>query len=216
MTVVASTSVHVDFYEWYLNNVLLSNEDTDRVTMNGNDLAPGGYTLACVVTKGNVLSSEYIQFDVISGLLLKTLDTTLAAGNGTSGVMFNVTALTPSTIYMLGTHGAIRSGIIEIWYRRGGLSTSSEGWVFAGSTLIFFEGEGVLVDIPIELHLPLSGGETIGFYVTGRSQSIRYSNSNGGTFENFDISVDADGYGVTYLFGNTYSPRTFNGRITYY
>ena len=48
--------------------------------------------------------------------------------------------------------------------------------------------------------------------------SFKYTNSAGvgEVYENSDLSIAADGYGVPYLFGAGFANRTFNGTVHYY
>ena len=152
-----------------------------------------------------------------SGTLL-SLTTTTAGLNQHSGIMFDLTAKKAIKINRFSAHSDWAStDTVEVWYRTGGLSTTSAGWVMAGSATVTFAGFGNLVEIPVDVDLVMSAGQTYGFYVTMVAQSVEYSNyTTGMVYENADLSIDADGYGVAYQFGGTFSNRTFNGTVFYY
>ena len=63
MTVTASTSQPVGSYQWYLNGDPLVGE-TQETTTIGSDLDIGFYRLYLVVTRGSVVCSDGIQFEV--------------------------------------------------------------------------------------------------------------------------------------------------------
>ncbi|HEX3048780.1 MAG TPA: hypothetical protein VHY08_28790 [Bacillota bacterium] len=65
MTVTAHPSeVDIDSYQWYLNGRLLVSENGNSVTI-GKSLAAGNYRLDVVVTKGNIISTGFIVFNVV-------------------------------------------------------------------------------------------------------------------------------------------------------
>ena len=64
MTVTATTSADpVDTYQWYLGGGLLSGETDSSITI-GSSLGEGKYRLDLGVTKGNIVSSESVEFSV--------------------------------------------------------------------------------------------------------------------------------------------------------
>ncbi|MCL6592258.1 MAG: hypothetical protein K6U80_20225 [Firmicutes bacterium] len=65
MTVTATPSQAVDSYQWYLNGILLLGQTGQTITI-GSSLAEGSYRLDVVIVKGNITSSGYITFEVIS------------------------------------------------------------------------------------------------------------------------------------------------------
>ena len=67
MTIQASTNVSVDSYTWYLDGLKLTDEQASSITLGSNCFL-GNHILTLRVKKGNVLSSESIQFSVITDL----------------------------------------------------------------------------------------------------------------------------------------------------
>jgi hypothetical protein len=64
MTVSAAFSETGVACQWYLNGQLLSGETNTSITI-GSALAKGNYRLDLGVTKGNVISSDHVQFSVL-------------------------------------------------------------------------------------------------------------------------------------------------------
>ena len=67
MTVAATTSGEVDGYQWYLGSQPLPDQTSNRVVI-GATLDPGVYWLDLIVTKGPVISSNGIVFEVVAGV----------------------------------------------------------------------------------------------------------------------------------------------------
>lgn len=150
-----------------------------------------------------------------------SLETIMTGGNSMYGVMFEIIAIHDVKLHRIRTHqDAVLPAThpIEIYYRYGGISTTANGWILAGSASVDFAPSGTLTEIPINLNLPMQTGEVYGIYVTTtNNQRLAYTTSAGaGVFyANDDLSIKADGYGLVYPFGTTYTPRTFNGTVTY-
>jgi len=58
-------SITPDSYEWYLDGELLINETDNTITI-GESLAPDTYYLDLVVTKGNIISSSTVVFEIVT------------------------------------------------------------------------------------------------------------------------------------------------------
>jgi len=58
-------SITPDSYEWYLDGDLLTGETDNTITI-GDSLAPDTYYLDLVVTKGNIISSSTIVFEIVT------------------------------------------------------------------------------------------------------------------------------------------------------
>ncbi|HET7839885.1 MAG TPA: hypothetical protein VFL04_08995, partial [Rectinemataceae bacterium] len=67
MTVSATSSEPVDSYQWYLQGSPVGTNSSSIVL--GSSLALGHYWLSLVVTKGNILSSKSVEFDVLPSLI---------------------------------------------------------------------------------------------------------------------------------------------------
>ena len=145
-----------------------------------------------------------------------SLTTTWAAGNGSAGNMFDITAYTQLTIDSFDINGST-TGIMEVWYRPGsyvGFTSSNAGWTLAGSFSVVSAGTGNPTRLPVG-GIEIPAGETYGIYVTYVSGSISYTNGTGAnqTYSNADLMF-LGGHGGSY-FGLTFSPRVWNGNIYY-
>jgi len=69
MTIDASTDPSpVDTYQWYLDGIVISGATGPSVTIDSDDLSiKDNYKLTLIVSKGVILSSEALYFDVIEG-----------------------------------------------------------------------------------------------------------------------------------------------------
>ncbi|MGL5890001.1 MAG: beta strand repeat-containing protein, partial [Bacteroidia bacterium] len=152
-----------------------------------------------------------------------TITTTLAAGNGSSGNVFRVSAL--NTITITGFDGHMSSGTAtwEIWGRPGdystipGSTTSNAGWTLLGTAAnVTAAGLGVPTPLPITLSLTIPGGTEYSFIVTTTGPTLNYTNGTAvgnPLFTNPDMIV-REGNGGSY-FGYTITTRNWNGRIHY-
>lgn len=67
MTVTASTSDAVDSYQWYLQGAPVGT-NASSISI-GSGLGLGHYWLSLVVTKGSILSSKSVEFDVVPAVI---------------------------------------------------------------------------------------------------------------------------------------------------
>ena len=144
------------------------------------------------------------------------LTTTWAAGNGSAGNMFDITAYTDITIDSFQVN-AQSSGMFEVWYKPGtylGYTSDQTAWTFAGSYNVFSTGSGYQASLPIG-GIEIPAGETYGIYVTHMSGSVSYTNGNGTNQVYSDANMMFEGgYGGSY-FNLTFNPRIWNGNIFY-
>lgn len=154
-----------------------------------------------------------------------SLETIYTAGNGQSGVMFDVIALQPLTIeYIYSNLSAITSDV-KLYFKTGTYDTfsgDSTAWTLLGTANVSVPTTNVPVFIPIPINLSMNTGDTLAFYLTRvgtttAAGTVRYT--NGTTVNSLYASDSAlafyEGIGVVYPFGNTYSPRVWNGTIKY-
>jgi Zn-dependent metalloprotease len=153
----------------------------------------------------------------------QSLFTTLESNNGSSGNVFNVTALNTITITNVRMH--ILSGdSAQVWYKAGGYGntslTSSVGWTKLGNTVaITPAGLDALTTISTTANLNIPAGQTYGILVVCNG-SNRYTNGTAVgniAFSNPDMEI-TEGHGGTGFngaFSMTLSPRVFNGQIDY-
>lgn len=150
-----------------------------------------------------------------------TINTTYAAGNGQSGAMFDITA-TQDIILKKLYAGVDGEGWMKIYYRDSsyaGNQNNASAWTFLDSAYVSPRAAQIPTLINIALDIPVSAGDTIALYVTGNNTGIEVDYTNGTTEGNVFVS-DAniqirEGRGVQYPFGQTYTPRVFNGTIDY-
>ena len=144
------------------------------------------------------------------------LTTSWADNNGSTGNMFDVTAINELTIDSFEINGST-SSVMEVWYRPGscfGFNTSNVGWTLAGSYTVNAQGNGNPTSLPVG-GITIPAGETYGICVTYVSGSIRYITGTGTNeyYANADMEFQAQ-YGGSY-FNYTNYPRVFSGNIYY-
>ena len=148
------------------------------------------------------------------------LTTTFAAGNGSAGNMFDITALTNVTITHFDAHVATGTHTFEIWYRPGsyvGFQNSSAGWTQLGTaTGVVAAGTGVPTPVPIMFAVQIPAGQTYGFYVTSTTGTVSYTNGTAvGNVYAQDANIQVrEGHGGAY-FNLVNNPRVFNGNVYY-
>ena len=167
-------------------------------------LSPGNYTY--YVSAGR-------------GALDNFLQTTFAAGNGQSGVMFNVGA--KRTVIVDSFEVSIDAGthLVEVYYKTGtyvGFETNAGAWTLLGSTTVTSTqangGSGLFVNVGQSLTLP--AGSNYAFYIQlPNSTAMNYTNG-AMNFSNAELQIQT-GVGKGANFGATFSPRSFNGGIYY-
>jgi hypothetical protein len=154
-----------------------------------------------------------------------THTTTFAAGNGSSGNMFTITAI--NTVTITGFDGHVTSGTSNwrIDYRPDnyllvpGANTSATGWIPLGTaTNVPAGGTGLPTPIPITFAVTIPAGQTYSFHVmTTAGSTVQYT--NGTTVGNvYNANTDfqfREGHGGI-SFNCTNVPRVFNGRIHYF
>ena len=184
----------------------------------------GGLQLATGTTYSPILSAtDTFYVSNATGTPPTTVTTTFAAGNGSSGNVFRISAI--NTITITGFDGHMTSGTAnwEIWGRPGdytlvpGSTTSNAGWTLLGSaTGVVAAGLGVPTPLPITLNVTIPGGTDYSFVVTTTGPTVNYTNGttlNAPFVSNSDL-IFIQGHGGAY-FSYSFSPRVFNGRIRY-
>jgi putative cofactor-binding repeat protein len=184
----------------------------------------GGLQLATGSTYSPILSAtDTFYVTNATGTPPTTVTTTFAAGNGSSGNVFRISAI--NTITITGFDGHMTSGTAnwEIWGRPGdytlipGSTASNAGWTLLGSASgVVAAGLGVPTPLPITLNVTIPGGTDYSFVVTTTGPTVNYTN---GTLLNAPFVSNSDlifiqGHGGAY-FNYSFSPRVFNGRIHY-
>jgi len=184
----------------------------------------GGLQVASGTTYAPIVAAtDTFYVSNATGTPPTNVTTTLAAGNGSSGNVFRISAI--NTITITGFDGHMTSGTAnwEIWGRPGdytlvpGSTTSNAGWTLLGSaTGVVAAGLGVPTPLPITLNVTIPGGTDYSFIVTTTGPTLNYTNGTavGNPFVNNGDLIFREGHGGSY-FGYTITTRIFNGRIRY-
>jgi len=152
-----------------------------------------------------------------------SLLTTVAAGNGNDGAMFNITALQNIIIkgfHMVFSENAGDTGYVKYYYRQGsyiGNEQTPGAWTFVDSALATSGGSGVAVWVPIHTSIIIPAGSKYGFYLTGNLTGLTTDYTNGSNEDtiyasNSFIQVH-QGRGMVYPFSLSGVPRIFNGIV---
>lgn len=184
----------------------------------------GGLQVASGNTYSPILSAtDTFYVSNATGTPPTAVTTTLAAGNGSSGNVFRISALNTITITAIDGHMTSGTANWEIWGRPGdytlvpGSTTSNAGWTLLGSaTGVVAAGLGVPTPLPIALNVTIPGGTDYSFIVTTTGPTLNYTNGTavGNPFVTNGDLIFREGHGGSY-FGYTITTRIFNGRIHY-
>src|SRR5690606_1411600 len=102
-----------------------------------------------------------------------------SANNGQNGIMFELTALTPLTIYRRGQGGYTTTTVtdVTVWYRQGGINSTTGAWTSAGTSQAYSaNATAPFAQIPINLNLQLAANEIYAFaIISTSSQTIGYT-----------------------------------------
>lgn len=150
-----------------------------------------------------------------------TISTTMAAGNGSSGNMFDIVALNAIEVNGFDVHlSGTALTTIEVWYRTGsfvGFESSNAGWTQVLTTTVTGAGAGNMTFVPANFTVSIPAGQTYAFFVTSNGGSgMSYTNGTllGSIYtQNADLQF-LEGKGGGY-FTVTNSPRVFNGQMRY-
>jgi hypothetical protein len=149
-----------------------------------------------------------------------TLATTFAGGSGSSGNMFSILTSKCISITGLTIHASSKNPSVEVWVKEGtyeGYESEPSSWRLHFIGVISGEGEITIPEgafTPIQICNPGS----FSFYITLQANTgIKYTVGirEGDVFsKNEEISI-LEGIGIRYPFGQTFSPRIWNGSLTY-
>jgi PEP-CTERM motif len=152
-----------------------------------------------------------------------TLTTPLAGGNGQSGIMFDITA-GAQALTITGIAPSIASGTftIEVYTRPGTVvgNLGATGWTLINSfSGVTGSGAGTTTALDIA-DFAMAAGSTTGLYITGTVPGTTITPYTNGTAVGNTLASDANltiksGFGRSYAFSDTFSPRNYNGSITY-
>ncbi|MCB9831451.1 MAG: hypothetical protein H6807_03180 [Planctomycetes bacterium] len=180
--------------------------------MNTNTRALTRIALTAVIAL-MMASGAFAQF---------SLTTTFAGGNGQSGNMFDVSPAAGGVIINSFDINLQSSGTVEIYAVTGGGSyvgneANSAAWTMLASLSVTSLGSGIATPLNLSLGYVVAPGTTQGFYITGTTTSVSYTNgSAAGALYASDANLNFyEGIGVAYPFSSTFSPRIWNGTIHY-
>ena len=148
---------------------------------------------------------------------------TFANGNGSAGNCFDVVSKTTVRITGIDIHTVSTSTVsVEVWTKSGshvGYENSPDMWQQIASTSVMGQGLGNRTPIPRQSLQPfeIRPSQRQAFYVTLTTRDIRYSDHLGlGQIgvANSDLELYV-GTGQRYPFGEIYTPRLWNGALTY-
>lgn len=149
------------------------------------------------------------------------LFTTLAAGNGASGNMFDIQALSNIEVNGFDVHiSSVAVTTVEVWYRPGtfvGFESSNAGWTQVLTTTVNALGTGSLTLVPANFSVTVPAGQTYAFFVTANGGgSFAYTNGTalGNIYTSNSDVILYEGKGGGY-FSVINSPRIFNGQMRY-
>ena len=202
-----------------------------------DQFAPGTYSV--IIDDGNGIYDPSVDclttFDTQavqpSGHCLLT---TLAAGNGQRGNMFDVhnNGTAPVTITSFEQNFMGNGGIaetVEVWTVNGGgtfvgQETNAAAWTLVSSTPVVTRPQGTLtaVEFGAAVTAPFAvipPGGVQGFYATASTNTANVAYTNGTTIgapaaSNGVVTVD-EGTGNAYPFGAAFTPRVWNGVVHY-
>lgn len=149
------------------------------------------------------------------------LNTTFASNNGLAGSMFDVTALSTITVRGLEVNLPAGTHTLQVYFKAGtyvGSEGSSANWTLVGATAVTSLGQDLATPLVMDFDLQLVSGQTYGLYVTISSgAALRYTNGTtaGAVFTQDGNLQIKEGIGVAYPFGDTFTPRVWNGRVLY-
>ncbi len=171
------------------------------------------------VTNVNQTTTFYVESNTGTGNA-NPLTTTYAAGNGSLGTMFDITAINTITVTQFYGHMTAGTQTWEVWYRPEsyvGFQNNAGGWILLGSAAgVVAGGTGVPTIIPITFNVTVPAGATYGFYVTPLAGTVQYTNGTAvGNVYASDSNIQVrEGHGGGY-FNLTNQPRVFNGTVIY-
>jgi Secretion system C-terminal sorting domain len=149
------------------------------------------------------------------------LETPLSGTIKQHGIIFDVTAKHDAIIKGFKAKVVSSNSKLRVYYRPGsfvGYENSAAGWTLLDTSSNISSG---VVDIGVNLSLPIQAGQTLAFYITttgiGSLHMINYDwgSSVGKTLASDSVLIVKEGVGKSYPFGATFRTRNFMGSILY-
>jgi hypothetical protein len=161
--------------------------------------------------------------ETVAGGGCDSILTTYAAGNGNSGIMFNIVAVQPMTITFFDCLLVGDTGWTYIYRRSGtfvGNETNAAAWTLVDSAFVVNSGVGTPTRIPVYVGHAMNTGDTTGFYISADGNTLSVDYTNGTAVNNVfaqDLYVKVlEGRGMSSpLFSTSAMPRVFNGNVYY-
>jgi hypothetical protein len=152
-----------------------------------------------------------------------SLLTIMQDNNGADGNMFEVEAKTQLQITSFDVHfqigGSYEVRVYTMAGKYAGSETNQNDWTLLQTTTVQANSAGTLTPLPaLGTPVSLSTGETRSFYITTMNGGkMRYTDgaSEGNVFKQDTNLIFFEGVGKRDLFGSTFTPRVWNGRIQY-
>lgn len=171
-----------------------------------------------------VAASLFLASSLAAPALADTLATPLNSDNNQSGIMFDVVVGSQSLVLQsLGVNITGGTYDFKFYTIDGGIGSNQNNaaaWTLRDSfSGVTSAGTDNLTNFDIA-DFGVTAGSTIGFYFTGTvpyTGIVRYTNGNAVgdiVASNSALSI-LSGYGKSYPFAENFSPRDFNGAITY-
>jgi len=156
----------------------------------------------------------------------ENLTTTYGHNNGQDGIMFDVVSngLNAIAINCIESNWDPGGNIdYEIYIKDGsciGFANDPTAWTLHSTGSVISAGNGNPTLIALDSIIGIDCGNTVSIYLTNTGTVNPNANYTNGTAlgqvysSNTDISI-LEGYGKSYPFGSSYSPRVFNGTLHY-
>ena len=227
---------------WYTNgsqlNAVYVRDNYVSILQGVGKSYPFGQTFSPRIFNGAILYSSEVNLETPSMSptylaaptvsKIETLQTTMLAGNGQAGNMFDLVNISPAfqDLYVHNFDIHVKNTITYtcfVFTKTGSLISADKDptkWLQIGE-IAGVTGLGMYRPTPLSSYpfdpIAIFPGQTRAFYVTLNGNGLAYTNGNSlNSVYSSDSNIQfLQGVGKTYLFGSTYSPRIFNGIIYY-
>jgi hypothetical protein len=149
------------------------------------------------------------------------LATPVPAGNGNTGIMFDITTNTDVIIKNVGASFTTSEAVVEVYTRPGthvGFTSSNTGWTYHGDAHITGAAPLTAVEIPVAIYEKLEAGQVMGVYIhVTNGNNVDYTDGSnvGDTIVSDGTIAILEGTGLPDFGGAEFTPRNLNGFVTY-
>jgi copper(I)-binding protein len=167
--------------------------------------------------KDNTANTKALAVNACATQLL----TPVPAGNGNTGIMFDITTNTDVIIKNVGASFSGSDAVVEVYTRLGthvGFTASNAGWTYHGDAHITGAPALAAVEIPVAIYEKLEAGQVMGVYIhVTNDNNVDYTDGTnvGDTIVSDGTMAILEGTGLPGFGGTEYSPRNLNGFVTY-